>query len=100
MNEELVRLDETFKKRKQTIEESSSSFMADLQKIVDEKPEFGEENHNRILLEHQELLLKNYEDYKKREEAIRRQLGWFFCFKYKFLLTFYIKNYMKMRNTI
>lgn len=75
MNDELERLDDSFKKRKQTIEESSLAFVNDLKKIVDEKPELSEERYNRILTEHQEILLKNFEEYKKRQEV---HLGGFF----------------------
>lgn len=70
-------MDETFNQRKRAIDSSSELFDEQLKKVCEDRPQLCEERYNLLVAEWQGVLLKSYEDYKKRQLAIRARLGIF-----------------------
>lgn len=73
-------MEESFSQRKRAIESSSELFDEQLKKVCDDRPQLCEERYNLLVAEWESVLLKSYEDYKKRQSAIRARLGIFYIF--------------------
>lgn len=68
-------MEETFNQRKRAIELSSELFNEQLKKVCEDRPQLCKERYNLLVTEWKNVLLKSYEDYKKRQSAIRVRLG-------------------------
>lgn len=82
------RLNDTFNQRKRAIEQASEVFDEELKKVCEDRPQLCEERYNSLVTEWQGVLLKSYEDYKKRQAAIRARLGLIYTLNFEVLFFF------------
>jgi len=69
LNDELLRLEDSFNQRKRAIELSTDVFNKALKKVCEDRPNFNQEGYEARVSEWQSQLLKNYGEYKRRLQA-------------------------------
>lgn len=66
LNEELSKLEDNFNQRKRSILSSTESFNESLKRICERKPNFDQENYEKMVNEAMEEITKNYEEHKRK----------------------------------
>lgn len=68
-------MEQGFLERKRTMEKSSEAFAQQLKKVCESKPQVSEEKYKDMVKEWEGKLLTGYEEYKKKQDAIKAKLG-------------------------
>lgn len=71
LEEELKKLNDVFQEKKRLMETSSEEFAARLKRVCEERPQVDEAKYASMVEDWSVKLLKAYEDYKAKQEAIR-----------------------------
>lgn len=71
LEDELKKLSDVFQEKKRLMENASEEFAARLKKVCEEKPQIDETKYCAMVDEWSGKLLKAYEDYKVKQEALR-----------------------------
>ncbi|KHN78120.1 SWI/SNF-related matrix-associated actin-dependent regulator of chromatin subfamily E member 1 [Toxocara canis] len=71
LEDELKKLNDVFQEKKRQMETSSEEFAARLKKVCEDKPQVDETKYASMVEEWSSKMLRAYEDYKAKQEAIR-----------------------------
>ncbi|GMT19024.1 hypothetical protein PFISCL1PPCAC_10321, partial [Pristionchus fissidentatus] len=75
LEEELARMNNEFEERKRSFQKSTEDFNEKLKKVVDERVEVSEERYGELVHEWEGKLGEAYEEYKKKQEEMDKQLA-------------------------